>query len=130
MNKAIASDWKHAHNSPFVNFSKNHSKPLQKPLQALNPNELGAVVRVMTLLAAEIDANGPQALSGATGDLYVVDDRSVLVSKGLTLYNDATWLRGRVDSARMRAVHPKVRTHGYIRLVNDQQRLLRLWFLL
>ncbi|KAG5176706.1 hypothetical protein JKP88DRAFT_265343 [Tribonema minus] len=78
--------------------------------QALNPNEVGAVLKVLRLLAAEVETSGPQALHEATstGSLYVVDDTSRLVPRLATLYNDAQWLRGRINRARVSLVHPKV----------------------
>jgi hypothetical protein len=67
------------------------------------------VLKVVNLLAAEVDSNGSQALAGVTSsNIYVPDTRSVLMPLQVTLFNDAPWLEGRVDPARMRIVHPKV----------------------
>ena len=67
------------------------------------------MLKVVNLLAAEVDSSGPQALAGVTSsNIYVPDTRSVLMPLQVTLFNDAPWLEGRVDPARMRIVHPKV----------------------
>ncbi|CAM9971182.1 unnamed protein product, partial [Discosporangium mesarthrocarpum] len=74
--------------------------------QALNPNELSAVLKVLHLLAAAAEDSGvDQAMSS---DIFVPDDSSELVPLGLCLHNDCPWLSGRVDPSRLRALHPMV----------------------
>ena len=66
------------------------------------------MLKIVNLLAAEVDSSGQQALAGIDGHIYVPDTRSVLITRSECLYNDAPWLHGRVDPARMRTAHPKV----------------------
>ena len=40
--------------------------------------------------------------------LYLPDDRSVLVPLDTCLYDDASWLRGRVHAHLLRVVHPRI----------------------
>ncbi|CAN0226515.1 unnamed protein product [Phaeothamnion confervicola] len=74
----------------------------------LNPNELGAVLKAASLLAQELQASAEQPGGGGGGELFVPDDRSMLVAREECLFNDAPWLRGRVDPHQFRAVHPKM----------------------
>ncbi|CAM9878490.1 unnamed protein product, partial [Choristocarpus tenellus] len=74
--------------------------------QALNPNELSAVLKVIHLLAGEAEDNGVD--HSLAVDIFVPDDRSELVPLGLCLHNDSPWLAGRVDPSRLRALHPMV----------------------
>ncbi|CAN0040346.1 unnamed protein product, partial [Sphacelaria rigidula] len=83
--------------------------------QSLNPNELGAVLKVLSLLASELEADTAGRLSTVKSraksflfDIYVPDERSELVPWGLCLYNDSPSLAGRVDPSRLRSLHPKV----------------------
>jgi len=75
--------------------------------QPLNPNELNAVLRCVNLIASELKAEG-DTLSSFGIDLYLPDDMSVLLAQKFCLYNDAPWLRGRVDPRKLRMVHPKI----------------------
>ncbi|CAM9608936.1 unnamed protein product, partial [Ectocarpus sp. 12 AP-2014] len=73
--------------------------------QALNPNELGAVLKVLSLLATELEVDATYELST---DIYVPDENSELVPWGLCLHNDSPSLAGRVDPSRLRCLHPRV----------------------
>jgi len=75
--------------------------------QPLNPNELNAVLKCVDLVANEFKQNGEQSLNYGIG-IYIPDDHSILVARSWCLFNDSPWLRGRVNPAKLRAVHPKI----------------------
>ena len=85
---------------------------------ALNPNELEAVLKIVTLLAETLSMqqNGLRKGEGGIGgngllhslNLSLPDDRSVLVALDMVLSDDASWLRGRVHAHRLRVVHPRL----------------------
>ena len=73
---------------------------------ALNPNELAAVLKVIRLVTVALK-------SGTSGDapsgtLVIPDDQSKLAPLGDCLFNDASWLRGRVETSNLRMTHPSL----------------------
>lgn len=87
---------------------------------SLNPNELEAVLKVVVLLAETLSMQGGGEREGGREGgravdevlrgwrLYLPDDRSVLVPLDTCLYDDASWLRGRVHAHLLRVVHPRI----------------------
>ena len=75
--------------------------------QALNVNELAAVVRMLTLLGnAPRDGRGKS--EGEDAVVMVPDQRSVLVPSSSVLYNDAPWLASRLDATIVSVAHPRL----------------------
>jgi hypothetical protein len=73
---------------------------------SLNPNEVEATLKVVKSVALDRQKQAIDHQASLPSNLFVPDDRCIMMPTSEVLFNDSPWLRGRVKPESLRYVHP------------------------